>query len=59
MADKKECYDLSMAELPCARRALAMTSECLARDGRIRDDAKRMKCIRKMSRDELCAHYHN
>ena len=45
--------------LPCARTALAMARECLARDGRVRDDARRMKRIRKMSRDELCAHYHN
>jgi len=47
------------AGLPCAGRALAMTQECLAKDGRIREDAKRLKGIRKMNRDELCAHYHN
>ena len=45
-------------ELPCARTALAMTLECLGKDGRIRDDARRLKDIRKMSRDDLCAHYH-
>lgn len=47
------------AELPCVRTALTMTLECLSKDSRIRDDAKRMKCIRKMGRDELCIHYHN
>ncbi len=45
--------------LPCARTALAMTLECLAGDDRIRDDAKRLKRIRKVSRDDLCIHYHN
>ncbi len=43
---------------PCVRTALAMAGECLARDGRIRDDAQRLKCIRRMSRTELCTHYH-
>ena len=47
------------AELPCAPTALAITLECLGTDGRIRDDAKRMKSIRKMNRDDLCTHYHN
>ena len=47
------------AELPCARTALAMTRECLGKDGRVREDAKRMKSIRKMSRDDLCTHYRN
>lgn len=46
-------------ELPCARAALDMTLNCVAKDERIRQDAKRLKAIRKMSRDELCAHYHN
>ncbi len=39
--------------------AIQMTLNCLAKDQRIRQDAKRLKAIRKMSRDELCAHYHN
>ena len=46
-------------ELPCARTALAMTLDCLAKDERIREDAKRMKDIRRMSRDDLCVHYHS
>lgn len=44
-------------ETPCACTALAMVRDCLATDGRIREDARRLKAIRKMSRDELCAHY--
>lgn len=44
-------------DLPCARTALAMTLECLAKDERIRGDARRIKGIRRMSRDDLCAHY--
>ena len=47
------------AELPCVRTALAMMLECLGKNGRICEDAKRIKFIRKMSRDDLCAHYHN
>ncbi|HAU37760.1 MAG TPA: ArsR family transcriptional regulator [Phycisphaerales bacterium] len=43
--------------LPCARTALAMTLECLGKDPRIREDAKRLKGIRKMTRRELCRHY--
>ncbi len=46
-------------ELPCARAALAMTLDCLAKDDRIREDARRLKAIRKMSRDDLCVHYHS
>ena len=47
------------AALPCARTALAMTPDCLAKDDRIREDAKRLKTIRRMSRDDLCVHYHS
>jgi DNA-binding transcriptional ArsR family regulator len=43
--------------LPCAKQALAMARECLAKDGRIREDAKKLKCVRKMTREELCRHY--
>ena len=41
----------------CARTALDMAMQCLAQDGRIREDARRLKCVRKMTRDELCRHY--
>lgn len=44
-------------ELPCAQTALAMARDCLSRDRRIRDDAKQLRRIRKMNRDELCVHY--
>ena len=44
-------------DLPCARTALAMTLQCLARDERIRADARRLRSIRRMSREQLCAHY--
>lgn len=43
--------------LPCARAALAMTMDCLAQDGRVREDDKRLKTVRKMAREELCRHY--
>lgn len=42
---------------PHAREALAMTTECLAKDEHVRRDAKTLKCIRKMTRAELCRHY--
>lgn len=45
------------SDLPCARQALAMTLECLGKDGRVRDDAKALKGVRKMTREELCRHY--
>ena len=43
--------------LPCVRQALTMTLECLGKDGRVRDDARTLKAIRKMTREELCRHY--
>lgn len=46
-------------DLPCARTGLAMSRECLGNDSRIRDDAKRLRQIRRMNREELCAHYKN
>jgi len=42
---------------PCARRALALARECLVGDIRVRQDAKTLKGIRKMTREELCRHY--
>ncbi len=45
------------AERPCAQKALAMTLECLGKDSRIHEDAKRLKVIRNINRDELCVHY--
>ncbi|NLW86817.1 MAG: winged helix-turn-helix transcriptional regulator [Planctomycetes bacterium] len=41
----------------CAKKAIAMTLDCLARAGRIRDDAKKLKCVRKMTLEQLCRHY--
>jgi len=43
--------------LPCVRHALAMALECLGKDGRIREDARTLKGVRKMTREELCRHY--
>ncbi len=42
---------------PCVREALAMTTGYLSKDEQIRRDAKTLKCIRKMTRAELCRHY--
>jgi DNA-binding transcriptional ArsR family regulator len=42
---------------PCAGLAVAWLRQCLNRDPRVRQDAARLKCIRKMSRNELCARY--
>ena len=44
-------------DLPCVRQALAMTLDCLGKDSRVREDAKAMKAVRKMRREELCIHY--
>ena len=37
--------------------ALTLTRESLAGDRQIRDDARRLRAIRKMTRQELCRHY--
>ena len=44
---------------PCAKKALALALECLGRDKRIREDARRMNRIRKINRNDLCSHYRN
>ena len=44
---------------PCVRLALDMVLDCLTRDARIRQDAKLLRCVRKMTREELCRHYKN
>jgi DNA-binding transcriptional ArsR family regulator len=41
----------------CAAQAVAWLRQCLHRDPRVRQDAARLKCIRKMTRSELCARY--
>ena len=46
-------------EVPCVGTVIAMARECLSKNDRIRDDARRLKGIRRMSRRELCVHYHN
>ena len=43
--------------LPCVRQALAMALEWLGKDDRIRKDARTLKDVRKMTREELCRHY--
>lgn len=45
-------------ESPCARSILAVAMDCLRGDRRIREDARRIKRIRRMDRVELCARYH-
>ncbi len=42
---------------PCVPQALALVRECLATDDRIRQDARKLKNVRKMTRQELCRHY--
>lgn len=46
-------------ESSCAETALRMVQDCLAGDDRVRQDARQLKRIRKMNRNELCAHYRN
>jgi DNA-binding transcriptional ArsR family regulator len=43
----------------CARAALSAALEALAGDARIREDKQRLKSIRRMSREELCARGRN
>mgnify|MGYP001018359823 CR=1 FL=1 len=50
-------YRLADQPAPCAARVLAVVAECLAADGRVREDAKHLKCVRKMTREQLCRHY--
>ena len=42
---------------PCVPQALGMALECLRKDARVREDAKALKGVRKMTREELCRHY--
>ena len=42
---------------PCVGQALEWIESSLADDSVVRGDAKRLKCIRKMDREELCCHY--
>ena len=42
---------------PCVRNAITWLADCLGQDSRILEDAARLKRVRRMSRDELCAHY--
>lgn len=42
-----------------AGAAVAMAGRCLSDDATVREDARRLKRIRKMSINDLCAHYHN
>lgn len=44
-------------DLPYVRAALTMALACLGKDGRVRQDAKALKAVRKMTREELCRHY--
>ncbi len=47
------------SEIPCVRAALDMARNCLDERRQVRDDAKRLKSIRKMNLEDLCARYHN
>ena len=42
---------------PCVRNGLAWVDACLRQDGRVQEDGERLRRVRCMSRDELCAHY--
>lgn len=51
-------YRLAGRDAPaCAREALAWVTTCLAEDPRARADAKRLRRVRKMDREDLCTHY--
>lgn len=51
-------YRLAEAgDSPGAKQALTWTRNCLAGDLRMREDAKRLKSVLKMSREKLCKHY--
>ena len=46
-----------LAERPAgshAQAALDMTLECLQKDNQVREDARRVRSIRKMAREKLC-----
>ncbi len=46
-------------ETTAAGAAMVVVRRCLSDDAGIRDDARRLKRIRRMRMDDLCAHYHN
>ena len=49
LADDPDC--------PAAVRALEMVRDVLAGDKRAAQDAAKLDCVRKMTREELCRHY--
>ena len=44
---------------PCVREVLDWARRSLARSPTVRDDARRLRCVRKIDRDELCRRYKN
>ena len=51
-------YRLPGEDAPaCPRDALAWVRRCLEKDPDVRHDTERLRCVRKMDRDELCTRY--
>ncbi len=50
-------YRLSKEDCPCTRGALQWLKEALRGDEKIGNDDKKIKALRKVPKEELCAHY--
>jgi DNA-binding transcriptional ArsR family regulator len=50
-------YRLPETPEPPIRQAIAWARSCLARDAAVREDARRLKNIRRASKEELCECY--
>jgi ArsR family transcriptional regulator len=50
-------YRLPEPPAACVRGALGWVAECLAADPQVREDAQRLKAIRRMSKEDLCRCY--
>ena len=44
---------------PYVQEALEWARRSLVSSPTVRDDARRLRCVRKIDRDELCVHYRN
>jgi len=52
-------YRLADDPSPCTREAIAWAESCLSRDKVVRQDARRLKAVKRTNKRELCRHYRN
>ena len=50
-------YRLADDAAPCTQEAIAWAESCLSRDQVVRQDARRLKAVKRTNKRELCRHY--